>query len=113
MILIVQRRCEMITIDMQFLREVAHAIQQKIRTSHPILMRAAVGTMKDYHGFGKYEFKHILKNLPGFEDVDLGKIQAELIRVNSDLSNETHYHKESDAYVIFLGEEEHVPGAED
>ena len=66
----------------------------------------------EYHGHGKYRFsKKFLSGIRALRGQDLSKVQAELVCVKRDLSHEIHHHKKSEAYVIGLGQEEHLPNA--
>ncbi len=63
-------------------------------------------SMQEYHGFGKARlpesFVAEVLHPYGVRTVD---VQAEVIRVSTDLSKEIHFHKESTACVIILGRE--------
>ena len=66
--------------------------------------------LKDYHGFDKGIIPLLeLQKITNKYNISPKEIQAELISVKKDLSNEIHKHKESHAYVNILGNSENVP----
>jgi hypothetical protein len=64
----------------------------------------------DYHGFKKGEVPRQL--LEQVVDPVFGShewVQVEWVQVTTDLSSEVHYHAESTAVTVMLGETEHLP----
>ena len=60
----------------------------------------------DYHGFIKSRIpSDFLEKVLAPFHVGLADIQIEIVQVNTDLSKEIHYHKDSFAYVVCLGHE--------
>jgi len=115
-------------IDLSVLQEAAHEICGVLRAMTEMEVGAKIRIMTtpeekldpelqgkghgEYHGFGKYRFdKEFLATIKALNDTDLSKIQAELVIVNRDLSDEIHHHKIADAYVTALGEAEHFQHA--
>ncbi len=91
------------------LRMAAWAIQRALRTMDIIDVWAMVCAMHKYHEHWKFRFPtEFLAQFDVLKDVDLTKIQAELVLVNNDLPGKIHYHEDSDAFVICLGVAEHL-----
>ncbi len=65
--------------------------------------------LKDYHGFAKARIPYnIVAKILAPHGITPEDVQAELVAVFTDLSQETHLHKEARAFVIILGDAEHV-----
>jgi hypothetical protein len=95
----------MIKITMSELGEIA-------RKTREIIAEARDFEFKDYHGFLKARLpKEILSEVVKDLGVAINDIQAEIVVVNRDLSNEIHMHEESSAYCIVLGINEGFPDA--
>jgi len=71
-------------------------------------------SMKDYHGFIKSRFPdEMLRATLKPYGYTPETIQIGLVQVDTDLSNEIHFHKKAHAYTVVLGEGEHVEGPRD
>jgi hypothetical protein len=99
--------------DLAALRRVAWEIGVALRRSKAERVKEVIGKpVERYHGFYKYRFsKEFLKEIQILQGLDLDLIQIELIGVQSDLRHEIHYHEHSAAYVMVVGELEHLPTA--
>ncbi len=95
-------------IDMSVLQTAAEEIRDVLRTRNSVELRAYMAIMKNYHGFDKVALSGRLIDVPSLSNVPADQIQIELFKVNRDLSDRTHHHKNSDAYVICLGPQEHL-----
>lgn len=63
--------------------------------------------LKDYHGFEKGRIPSgVLYDIASKYNVTPEELQAELVKVTQDLSDEIHSHHNSRAYCILLGERE-------
>jgi len=66
--------------------------------------------LKDYHGFTKGRIpQEDLGKISNLYGVKPEQLQAELVSVEKDLSDEVHTHKLANAYCIILGEKENFP----
>jgi len=90
----------------ELVKRITEEIRGALRMMPPETVHEIILQMVNYHGFGKYRFS---KEISGAMSRYQGDVQAELIRVNGDLSHEVHYHEKSRAYVACLGVEESLP----
>lgn len=66
--------------------------------------------MTDYHGFAKVRIPgDSFPQTSAIVEIGPNQVQAEIVRVDKDLSHEIHYHKRASAYVIVLGDWEGIP----
>ncbi len=77
-------------------------------SNHRVVAIISDSELVDYHGFGKWRFpKKLTKHALGGMNLDVDKLQVEIIRVTTDLRHEVHLHKEAYAVTIVLGNWHH------
>lgn len=67
----------------------------------------------DYHGFAKsYLPENLVSNLLKSFGYNAEQLQIEIVRVNSDLTDQIHYHQFSHAFICVLSQENNFPDPE-
>ena len=65
---------------------------------------------QQYHDFGKDDFSaDFVADILGEYMLTSKDVQIDIVCVERDLSHQVHYHSDAHAYLIVLGEQEHVP----
>ena len=92
----------------KILQQIADLILQKLRSASFVESKKLL-QMSDYHGFLKSSIpKDFLEEILTLYQLSQDEVQIEIVEVKTDLSKEIHYHKESYAYCVCLGEEHQV-----
>jgi hypothetical protein len=85
---------------MNDLKEIAERVLSFLTLPHEYVSSNYPG----YHGFGKVRFvDEQLREWCNGLDIDSSDYQVELVRVDGDLTQETHRHNKSTAFVVVLG----------
>lgn len=94
--------------NIQTLKTIAGSVLEKIKNLSKEEARAILN-MADYHGFLKSRLpdNFLMSVLTPFS-LNPHDVQIEIVEVATDLTHEIHYHKNSFAYVVCLGEVYHV-----
>ncbi len=92
-------------VDSEVLGKIANAILAKLKSSS-VLESERIFKTVDYHGFLKSRIPvDFLEEILSPFRLTTEDMQIEIVKVETDLSKEVHYHANSFAYVVCLGSE--------
>ncbi len=96
-------------VELNILGQIANSVLLKLKGLSES-ERERIVQMNDYHGFLKSRLpEDFLQDILLPFQLTPNDVQIELAVVNTDLSNEIHYHAVSSAYNVILGEEYKFP----
>ena len=92
----------------QTLKEIAENVLKNLKGLSAEEMKTIVN-MADYHGFLKSRLpEEFLSSILSRFNLTSKDVQIEVVEVATDLTHEVHYHEQSFAYCVCMGEEYHV-----
>lgn len=90
------------------LQKIADSTLEKLASLSSLEMKEIVN-MADYHGFLKSRLpQEFLSSVLSPFVLTTSDVQIEVVEVATDLTGEVHYHEESFAYCVCMGEKYHV-----
>jgi mannose-6-phosphate isomerase-like protein (cupin superfamily) len=99
------------SISKDVLAEISSNVLAEIRAMSAEEFRTVL-VHQEYHDFGKDDFTagfiFDILNAAGLTKKD---VQIDIISVERDLTHQIHYHKDAHAFIVILGEREHVPAS--
>jgi hypothetical protein len=97
-------------IPLRTLSSIAEEIAADLAMSGRSASRDLLDSMSDYHGFWKKSLPpDYVARFSSASRLDLRDIQADIVRVTTDLTAEVHFHAKASAFVVCLGHREGFP----